>query len=365
MVQFNFNLAFYAFDDFSGDVATTDTIAYPVGTMFSLNAGSSPIVVNVTDDDNNPAGSPDNAFSDGFVDTPGNGSLPPATENNDQLLTDPVTVNGTTYPAGSQIELEFAFTTTTGETFWVIRIGGDNVGISGPSLPEPGTSYEVAESNETFDGQSAPISSAPCFLKGTKIKTPNGEVPVEDLAVGDMVSTLDHGGQTIRWITGSALEEADLLDKPNLRPIRIQAGALGANRPARTLVVSPQHRILIRSKIAIRMFESEEVLVPAKKLLELDGVEIADDIAPVWYFHFMCDEHEIIEADGAHAETLFLGPEAVKSVSAEALEEIISVFGDQVLAVQSLARIVPSGKQARRLVERHKKNHKAIYSADL
>ena len=359
MAIFTFNLGFYAFSDFTdvtNSVDTNNTVSYTNGTAFTLNSGASPLTINITDDDANPVGSAANTFSDGFIDPTGDGS-PQNTLNNDQVLTNPITVNGTTYPAGSQVELEFAFTTTSGETFWVIRIDGDNVGISGPTLPQPGTTYTV---NGSTDSVSTPVSAVPCFLKGTKIKTPEGEVAVEDLKVGDMVMTLDHGAQPIRWITGNPVPEHELKVKPNLRPIRIRAGALGTNQPARDLIVSPQHRILLRSKIAIRMFETDEVLVPAKKLLEAEGIEIAQDVSPVWYFHFICDNHEVIEADGAFAETLYLGSETVKSIGRDALEEITAIFGDDIMDEQSFARHVPSGKQVQRLVERHQRNSKSL-----
>jgi hypothetical protein len=74
----------------------------------------------------------------------------------------------------------------------------------------------------------------------------------------------------------------------------------------------------------------------------------------------MCDNHEIIEAEGAFAETLFLGSEAVKSIGSDALEEITAIFGDAIMNEQSFARHVPTGKQVQRLVARHQKNNKSL-----
>ena len=39
-----------------------------------------------------------------------------------------------------------------------------------------------------------------CFAEGSRLRTPGGEIRVERLSVGDMVDTLDHGPQAIRWI---------------------------------------------------------------------------------------------------------------------------------------------------------------------
>lgn len=201
-----------------------------------------------------------------------------------------------------------------------------------------------------------------CFAKGTLIKTAKGLRPVETINVGDVVETLDNGLQPIRWVGHKTLTAAQLAAKPNLRPIRIKAGALGHNMPCRDLVVSPQHRILLRSKIAIRMFDTQEIFLPAKHLLALDGVDIAGDIDQVSYHHIMCDDHEIIEAEGALAETLYTGTEAMKAMSPEAVQEIKDVFGDVPFMNRPLARLTPKGKQGKHLVARHIKNAKSLYS---
>jgi hypothetical protein len=200
-----------------------------------------------------------------------------------------------------------------------------------------------------------------CFAQGTQIKTRDGIHPIETLQVGDKLVTHDNGLQSIRWIGKRTLGAEKLDAYPKLQPIRIKAGALGEEIPSRDLIVSPQHRIVVRSKIAIRMFEAQEVFVPAKHLLGLHGVTIADDMTEVTYYHLLCDNHEIIEADGALAETLYTGTEAMKAMTSEALEEITLIFGDQPLCSRPLARFAPKGQLAKKLVERHIKNNRAMY----
>jgi len=39
-----------------------------------------------------------------------------------------------------------------------------------------------------------------CFCANTRIATPNGDVAVQDLAPGDVISTADGGTTTVRWI---------------------------------------------------------------------------------------------------------------------------------------------------------------------
>ena len=205
---------------------------------------------------------------------------------------------------------------------------------------------------------------APCFTSGTLIMTTTGEHPIETLCVGDRVRTMDHGSQPIQWIGGRSLNAALLAANPKLIPIRISAGALGANLPEQDLLVSPQHRVLVRSHIAERMFGSREVLVPANKFLTLDGINIAWDITEVTYWHILFDDHQIIWSNGAATETLFTGPEAIKSLTPEARTEIRTLFPDLFdpeYIPKSARPIPPKGKLMKRLVQRHLQNQKPIF----
>lgn len=202
-----------------------------------------------------------------------------------------------------------------------------------------------------------------CFTSGTLIKTIRGEIPVEDLKVGDEVLTLDRGYQTIRWIGSRNLSAAQLADHPKMCPIRIRAGALGVNQPERDLLVSPQHRILVRSIIAERMFGQSEVLVAAKQLLEMDGVEIAEDVTSITYWHFMFEAHQIVFANGAATESLYTGSEALKAVGNAARQEILVLFPEldkEDLHVAQPARILVPGRRGRRLAERVMRNKKTL-----
>ncbi len=78
-----------------------------------------------------------------------------------------------------------------------------------------------------------------CFARGTLIKAHRGEVPIEELKVGDKVLTVDAGYQPIRWMGMNKLSKADLDANPKLKPIRIRADALGPGMPKQDLLVSP------------------------------------------------------------------------------------------------------------------------------
>ncbi|WP_170349800.1 MULTISPECIES: Hint domain-containing protein [Ruegeria] len=204
-----------------------------------------------------------------------------------------------------------------------------------------------------------------CFASGTLIETLQGPRRVEDLQVSDQVLTYDHGHKPIRWIGSRCLSNAELEAQPRLKPILIRAGALGAGYPKQDLVVSPQHRVLVSSTVALRMFDCKDILIPANKLLPLDGVETLENTSDgVVYFHLLFDTHEIIWSNGTPTESLFTGPEAIKSVSEEARQEIMDLFpgcGDPQVQALSARYIPQKGKQMRKLVQRHQSNQKPLF----
>lgn len=205
----------------------------------------------------------------------------------------------------------------------------------------------------------------PCFTGDTLIETEHGLVRALDLTVGTMVRTADHGMQRIRWIGRQTLSLAALSQNETLRPILIAPGALGAGLPRRPLMVSPQHRMLIRSRIAERMFETTEVLVSAVHLVGLPGISIAP-AQDVTYVHLMFDHHEVIFAEGAPSESLYPGPMALRSIGVRASEEIFALFPD-LMQLDSFrlrpARPFVKGRQGRTMAERHLKNAVELLAA--
>nr|WP_241741231.1 Hint domain-containing protein [Gemmobacter straminiformis] len=203
-------------------------------------------------------------------------------------------------------------------------------------------------------GLSVENTNVICFARGTRILTDRGPVAVENLRLGHRVQTVDNGCKPLLWIGSSAVAA----DGP-LAPVRIAAGVLHNEAP---LLVSPQHRLRIRSSLTERLTRNEEVLVAAKHLVGIPGItrETGEEVE---YFHFLLDRHELVFSNGAVTESLFTGPEALKSVTAAARDEIATLFPE-------LARIegVPPapvrpllrGKVVKKLAERHARNGKAL-----
>lgn len=166
--------------------------------------------------------------------------------------------------------------TNTGSTLTITHINGQLVGpgsvitlASGQSIlvNVDGTltitsdgDTEVANFTYTIENDTGvtdvgyvTINAAPCFVLGTLIRTPYGDIPVEDLEQGDLVETFDNAAQPVRWVGHRTVPATG-----HLAPIRINANTFGEHS---TLLVSPQHRILIRDSLAELLFDDAEVLV--------------------------------------------------------------------------------------------------------
>ena len=159
--------------------------------------------------------------------------------------------------------------------------------------------------------------TAVCFVKGTRITTAKGKRPIEMLKRGDLVETADHGLQPIRWI-GSMTVAA----RTDLAPILIEAGTL-SNR--RDLLVSPLHRMVVRGWQVELLFGEEEVLVPAKMLVD-GGAIRAVPMAQVTYFHIMFDSHQIVYAEGTPSESFYPGEEGFAALSSASRAQIFATF---------------------------------------
>lgn len=142
-----------------------------------------------------------------------------------------------------------------------------------------------------------------CFTPGTWIETPSGPRLVEELSEGDRVMTKDSGAQDIQWIGSRRMTGARLFAMPRLRPVRILAGALGEDWPDLDLLVSPEHRMVITGDVARSLFNTPEVLVAAKDLVNGTSISVDVKAREVTYIHLLLPKHEVIWANGVETES--------------------------------------------------------------
>lgn len=154
-------------------------------------------------------------------------------------------------------------------------------------------------------GQSTPKSSGGviCFTPGTRILTEAGPVAIEHLREGQKIQTKDNGLQDIRWIGSRRMSGARFFAMPELRPVRIKAGVLGGDIPDEELLVSPGHRILLRGDAAQDLFNTPEVLVAARDLVNGHSISVDLAIPQVTYIHLMFDAHQVVWANGVETES--------------------------------------------------------------
>lgn len=198
-------------------------------------------------------------------------------------------------------------------------------------------------------------SDVVCFCAGTRIAVPHGTCAVEELRVGDWVETMDQGPQRIRWIGGRKLSKAQLEQNPKMYPIRISQGSLGGGLPRRDLLVSRQHRMLSSSRITKRTIGRSTSLVSAIKLTEMAGIFVDTRVEEVEYFHILLDRHEVLLAEGAPSESLYLGRQALQALEPLARYEIGLLFPELKEAgfECTSAAYIPSGREQKQLSLQH------------
>lgn len=183
-----------------------------------------------------------------------------------------------------------------------------------------------------------------CFTAGTQILTPKGEVLIERLKLGDLVETLDHGPQAIRWIGNTIVAAFG-----KFAPVAIAPNALGNTQELR---VSQQHRMLLTGWKAEVLFGESEILSPAVHLINDDTIRRIEG-GQVEYFHLMFDTHEIIFAEGCPSESFHPGKQGMGVLAEEVREEIFELFPelrDDLTTYGPTARVTLKAFEARALL---------------
>jgi len=135
---------------------------------------------------------------------------------------------------------------------------------------------------------------AHCFLKGTKILALQGERLIEDLRIGDLVSTISGDPKPIKWIGRMRVDRRALRDAAQA-PVKVARGAFNGVLPHSDLYVSYRHRLLING-----------LLIPAGNLINGKSITKAESTNSdsLEYFHIELERHDVLFANGAPAETL-------------------------------------------------------------
>jgi len=147
------------------------------------------------------------------------------------------------------------------------------------------------ETGQSGLAQLAQMALAACFASGTRIRTTDGDVPVESLRIGAHAVLADGGTAPIVWIGHRHVEFTDTPDSSAGWPVRVRAGAFGPGLPVRDLYLSPDHAVFV-----------DGVLIPVKHLI--DGRAIApvprDEVT---WWHVELPRHAVLLAEGLPCES--------------------------------------------------------------
>jgi hypothetical protein len=131
-----------------------------------------------------------------------------------------------------------------------------------------------------------------CYVRGTRILTPQGERAIEALAPGDPVVTATGETLAVKWVGHRRLSLAGHPRPQTVAPVRILRGAVADNMPHRDLLVSPDHALFVDGK-----------LICARQLVNGTTIRQEGDWPTVEYYHVELDRHAIVLAEGLPAES--------------------------------------------------------------
>jgi hypothetical protein len=107
-------------------------------------------------------------------------------------------------------------------------------------------------------------TARPCFLTGTRIKTPEGEAKIEELRIGDKLLTASGEIRPIKFIGRRKVSRERTEPWNGDGPVKISRFAIDGRAPHSDLYVSPAHAIYI-----------DGILIPATNLV--NGITIVAD----------------------------------------------------------------------------------------
>ena len=163
-----------------------------------------------------------------------------------------------------------------------------------------------------------------CFTPGTTILTENGPQLVETITEGTRLQTKDNGCEEVLWVGARRISGARLYAMPHLAPIRLREGALDRGVPDAGLLVSPDHRLILRGPRAQALFNTDEVLVSARDLINDTNIHVDRSVREVVYIHLMLPQHQILIANGVESESFHPASAALSGIEEGQLSNMFS-----------------------------------------
>ncbi len=150
------------------------------------------------------------------------------------------------------------------------------------------------------------LAVLPGFGPGVHLMSQEGEIPVEWLATGDKLITRDHGLQPVLWIGRARMKHTRLARNPQIRPMEIATGALGAGVPTHPTLLAPAARVLLNGADVELHTGHSEALAEIGDLRDDQLVTMPATPTGTHYTFVLLPVHDMVEANGLWAETLLL-----------------------------------------------------------
>jgi hypothetical protein len=175
----------------------------------------------------------------------------------------------------------------------VLSVTSDGSTIYTQQLTGAYTDEMFAVTSNTSGSELILQNSVPviCFVAGTLIDTPTGEVRVEKLRVGDRVMTAHNGPRKVIWI-GTGMVLATRGKRSVETPVIVRKGALADNLPHQDLHITKAHALYI-----------DGVLIPVEFLVNHQTIVWDDRAQEVEIYHVELQTHDVLIANGVPAES--------------------------------------------------------------
>jgi hypothetical protein len=218
------------------------------------------------------------------------------------LFVSPTAINasgevvGTYYDLASGNVLSFVY---DNGVYTTLSVPPSNYGTDAVAIDNSGDVAGNYTTDTSGDTQGFVASQPLCYLRGTRILTPTGEVAIEDIRIGDPVITRFGGIRPVLWIGRQSYDARFGGEKRDQRPIHIRPGALGDRMPARDLYVSPGHSMLVDGHLILAKFLVNGITITQ---------DLDEDRERIEYFMLDLGTHDCVIAEGTWSESFADGP---------------------------------------------------------
>ncbi|KXV70110.1 Hint domain-containing protein [Acetobacter cerevisiae] len=164
-----------------------------------------------------------------------------------------------------------------------------------------GTSYTPDDFRSTttivaYNGGTSTALTFGCFLAGSMIETPDGDVPVESLKRGDQIVTYVDGSAVNRPLVWTGRQHVTvrngLPDDEAGYPVRILKDAIADGVPYKDMLITGDHCLFL-----------EECFIPVRMLVNGRSIFFDRRLSSYTYYHVETPQHAIIRADGVLTES--------------------------------------------------------------